>query len=115
MRVYRVSRFASVRIREDGFDRPEGFDLAVYWDESSRRFEASRPRVEVKVRASELALRYLPRDLQGGDGVFVVGFQSLEEAFRELLRFGPDAEVLEPVELRDRIAATAAEVSAMYA
>jgi predicted DNA-binding transcriptional regulator YafY len=69
----------------------------------------------VKVRASELALRHLPRDLQGGDGVFVVGFQSLEEAFRELLRFGPDAEVLEPVELRDRIAATAAEVSAMYA
>jgi predicted DNA-binding transcriptional regulator YafY len=115
MRVYRVSRFASVRIREDGFDRPEGFDLAVYWDESSRMFEASRPRVEVKVRASELALRYLPRDLRGGDGVFVVGFQSLEEAFRELLRFGPDAEVLEPVELRDRIAATAAEVSAMYA
>jgi predicted DNA-binding transcriptional regulator YafY len=115
MRVYRVSRFASVRMREDGFERPEGFELAAYWDESSRLFEASRPRVEVTVRASELALRYLPRDLQGGgDGVFVVGFQSLEEAFRELLRFGPDAEVLEPVELRDRIAATAKEVAALY-
>lgn len=114
MRVYRVSRFASVRLRDDGFERPEGFDLAGYWDESSRRFESSRPRVEVKVRASELAVRYLPRDLQGGDGVFVVGFQSLEDAYRELLRFGPDAEVLEPRELRERIAATAKEVASLY-
>jgi predicted DNA-binding transcriptional regulator YafY len=114
MRVYRVSRFASARVREDGFERPEGFELAAYWDEWSRTFEASLPRVEVKVRASELALRFLPRDLQGGDGIFVVGFQSLDDAYRELLKFGPDAEVLEPIELRDRIAATAREVASMY-
>ena len=115
MRVYRVSRFVSVRIRDEGFDRPEGFDLASYWDEWSRSFEASLPRVEVKLRASELALRHLPRDLQGGDGVFTVGFENLEEAFRELLKFGPDAEVLEPAELRERIAATASEVAGLYA
>jgi predicted DNA-binding transcriptional regulator YafY len=115
MRVYRVSRFVSVRIREDGFERPDGFDLEEYWDEWSRTFEASRPRIEVKLRASELALRHLPRDLQGGDGVFTVGFENLEEAFRELLKFGPDAEVLDPPELRDRIAATAGEVAEMYA
>src|ERR671936_3068079 len=115
MRVYRVSRFASVRMRDDGFERPDDFDLAAYWEEWSRTFEASVPRVEVKLRASELALRHLPRDLQGGEGVFTVGFESLEEAFRELLKFGPDAEVLEPVELRDRIAAAAAEVADLYA
>jgi predicted DNA-binding transcriptional regulator YafY len=115
MRVYRVSRFASVRVREEGFERPEDFDLAAYWDEWSRSFEASRRRVEVKVRASELALRFLPRDLRGEDGVFAVGFESLDDAFRELLKFGPDAEVLEPVELRARIAATAGEVADLYA
>jgi len=115
MRVYRVSRFASVRIRDEGFERPEDFDLSTYWEEWSRSFEASRPRVEVKLRASELALRFLPRDLQGGDGVFTVGFESLDDAFRDLLRFGPDAEVLEPPELRARIAATASEVAQMYA
>ena len=114
MRVYRVSRFASVRIRDDGFDRPEGFELASYWDEWSRSFETSLPRIEVKVRASELVRRLLPQDIRGEDGVYVVGFQNLEEAFRELLKFGPDAEVLEPVELRARISQAAAEVAAMY-
>jgi predicted DNA-binding transcriptional regulator YafY len=115
MRVYRVSRFVSVRVRDEPFERPDDFDLHAYWEEWSRTFEASRPRVEVKLRASELAIRHLPRDLQGGDGVFTVGFENLEEAFRELLKFGPDAEVLEPAELRTRIAETAGEVAQMYA
>jgi predicted DNA-binding transcriptional regulator YafY len=115
MRVYRVSRFASVRARDEGFERPEGFDLGAYWNEWSRTFEQSLPRVEVKVRASELARRFLPADLQGENGVYVVRFQSLEDAFRELLKFGPDAEVLEPAELRARLAATAREVASLYA
>ena len=114
MRVYRVSRFASVRALEQGFARPEGFELARYWDEWSQAFEASMRRVEVKLRASDVALRFLPRDLHESDGVFTVSFESLDDAFRELLRFGPDAEVLEPVELRERIAATALEVARMY-
>jgi predicted DNA-binding transcriptional regulator YafY len=114
MRVYRVSRFVSVRVRDEGFERPDDFELGAYWDEWSRTFEASRPRVDVKIRASDLALRFLPRDLQGRDGVFTVGFENLEEAFRELLKFGPDAEVLEPAELRERIARTAGEVADLY-
>jgi predicted DNA-binding transcriptional regulator YafY len=86
----------------------------VFWQEWSRAFEASRPRVEVTLRASELAVRHLPGDLQRGDGVYTVGFESLEEAFREVLKFGPDAEVLEPPELRERVATAAGEVAALY-
>jgi predicted DNA-binding transcriptional regulator YafY len=115
MRVYRVSRFVSVRIRDDGFERPDDFDLAAFWEEWSRMFEASRPRVSVTLRASELAVRHLPQDLQRGDGVYTVGFESLEEAFRELLKFGPDAEVVDPPELRARVAAAANEVADLYA
>lgn len=113
-RVYRVSRFASVSVRDEGFERPDGFELDAYWDEWSRTFEASRRRVEVKLRASQHALQFLPRDLHEEGGVFVVGFESFEAAFRELLKFGPDAEVLEPAELRERIAATAREVAGLY-
>ena len=43
------------------------------------------------------------------------GSRAYEDAFRELLKFGPDAEVLEPSELRSRLAATAREVAALYA
>jgi predicted DNA-binding transcriptional regulator YafY len=114
MRVYRVSRFASVRLRDDGFDRPEGFDLATYWDEWSRSFEASIPRVEVRLRASELVRRFLPKDLRVEDAEYVVRFQSLEDAYRELLKFGADAEVLEPIELRERIGRAANDVAALY-
>jgi len=115
MRVYRVSRFASVHVRDEGFQRPEEFELGAFWEEWSRTFEQSLPRVEVKLRASELARRFLPADQQGDGGVYVVGFQSLEDAYRELLKLGPDAEVLEPVQLRARLAATAREVAALYA
>jgi predicted DNA-binding transcriptional regulator YafY len=115
MRVYRVSRFVSVRTRDEVFERPDDFDLAAFWEEWSRTFEASRPRVDVTLRASDLVLRRLPHDLQQGDGVYTVGFESLEEAFRELLKFGPDAEVLEPPELRERIAAAAGEIMQLYA
>ena len=114
MRVYRVSRFVSVRVRDDTFERPDDFDLAAFWDEWSRTFEASRPRVDVTIRASDLVLRHLPREVRGGDGIYTVGFESIEEAFRELLKFGPDAEVLEPAVLRERIAAAAREVAGLY-
>ncbi len=114
MRVYRVSRFASVRIRKDGFGRPKDFELAAFWDEWSRTFEESTRRVSVTLRASELVRRFLPRELQGEDGVYTVRFESLDDAFRELLKFGPDAEVLEPMELRERVAAAAAEVTELY-
>src|SRR5881392_4434670 len=58
MRVYRVSRFASIRVRDEGFQRPEDFELATFWEEWSRTFEQSLPRVEVKLRASELVRRF---------------------------------------------------------
>jgi predicted DNA-binding transcriptional regulator YafY len=44
----------------------------------------------------------------------VVAFEDLGAAYRELLRFGPDVEVLEPPELRERVAETATELAAMY-
>ena len=114
MRVYRVSRFAAVRIREDAFVRPEGFELAEYWEEWSRNFEASLHRVEIRVRVSDPVRRFLPPDARSDGGAYTLMFPDLDDAFRELLRFGPDAEVLDPPELRDRLAAAAREVAALY-
>ena len=48
------------------------------------------------------------------EGRAVVAFPNLGDAYRELLRFGAGVEVLEPAELRDRVAATGREVAALY-
>lgn len=98
MRVYRVSRVVSVRPLEESCERPDGFELSAFWSEWSQAFEASLPRVEVKVRAN--------------DEVRTMAFESLREAHRALMqtRF----EVLEPPELRERVAQSARELADMY-
>ena len=100
MRVYRVSRVVSVRPLEETCERPDGFELTDFWSEWSQAFEASLPRVEVKVRA--------------GEEERTLSFESFADAQRELLRAGSRFEVLEPVELRARIAETVRDLAAMY-
>lgn len=115
MRVYRVSRVAAVRRLEEEFARPEEFELAAFWEEWSRAFEQSRPRVEVRLRVSEEVRRFLPGEPRiADDGTVRVSFQDLGDAYREVLRFGADVEVLEPGELRSRIAGTSRAVAALY-
>jgi predicted DNA-binding transcriptional regulator YafY len=41
-------------------------------------------------------------------------FEHLGEAYRELLRYGARLEVLEPVELRERLAETSRRLVALY-
>ncbi|MGH2998839.1 MAG: helix-turn-helix transcriptional regulator [Gaiellaceae bacterium] len=101
MRVYRVSRVVSVRALDETCERPTEFDLSTYWHDWSRAFEESRPHVEVTVR--------------GAKGDRTMTFESLDEARRDLLRYGAGLEVLEPPELRERIAVTAREVAELYA
>jgi predicted DNA-binding transcriptional regulator YafY len=115
MRVYRVSRVASVRALEEEIERPEGFDLARFWEEWSRAFERERPRVPVTVRVADQVRRFLPGEQRvGDDGSVTIEFESLADACRELLRFGAGVEVLEPPELRDRVAETGRELAALY-
>jgi predicted DNA-binding transcriptional regulator YafY len=116
MRVYRVSRVVSARALATTFERPSEFELRRFWDEWSRDFEQRLARVEVVVRVSDEVRRWLPGEPRvASDGRAVVAFAHLGDAYRELLRFGSQVEVLEPVELRERIAQTGREVAALYA
>jgi predicted DNA-binding transcriptional regulator YafY len=116
MRVYRVSRVASVRQLADDFERPAGFELGSFWEQWLREFEQGLAKVEVVVAVDDNLRRFLPRDQRvGDDGRVRVFFESLGEAERELLPLGAGLEVVAPVELRERVAATARDVAALYA
>ena len=115
MRVYRVSRVVSARTLTEGFERPDGFELEPFWDSWSRAFEQTLARVEVRVRVAEELRRHLPADRRvEPDGTVAVRFRDLGDAYRELLGFGADLEVLDPPELRERIARTARDTAALY-
>jgi len=55
-------------------------------------------------------------DVFGADGwvTAVIPIGSVEHALHDLLRFGPDAEVLEPAQLRARMADAAGGLAARY-
>src|SRR5205807_4955606 len=59
MRVYRVSRVAAATVTDDGFERPDGFELEEFWRDWSEQFERTRPQVEVVVRATTRGLQAL--------------------------------------------------------
>ena len=130
IRTYRVSRVVSAEPTEERFDRPEGFDLARYWAESSEAYERDVARVEVTVRVRPDRLDIL-RDAIGNATVEAAeylgdpdpeGWLRLrvrldwpDEAPLTLLRAGPWLEVLDPPEVRSRLAAAARAIAERYA
>ncbi len=117
-RVYRVSRIVSARERTEECPRDPEFDLAAAWASRSEAFERTRQWIDVTVRIPREEVRYLrgARVVEEGERPKVVAqFDGLDNAFHRLLSYGPDAEVLAPAELRERIAASAARTAALYA
>ncbi|ULR54589.1 helix-turn-helix transcriptional regulator [Streptomyces deccanensis] len=101
------------------FTRPDGFDLAAYWTAYQRDFHARLHRFEALVRlAPGVTLpRAVPVERSPGEGGWTtvrVPVESVEHAHGEFLRLGTDIEVLEPAELRRRIARTVAELAERY-
>jgi predicted DNA-binding transcriptional regulator YafY len=128
-RNYRVSRILGLDILGEKFERPEDFDLAAYWDASVTAYQESLPSFEVVLRtrveaerlAEVIGLPAARAALEGAGDADANGWRTvrirLEDAWRAepaLLTLGPDAEVLEPLELRERLAATARGLAAVY-
>ena len=69
------------------------------------------------MRVPRSEVRYLreSRIVEDGERPTVAArFEGVEQAFHNLLAWGPAAEVLEPLELRERIAAAAVRTAALY-
>ncbi|MFF8674631.1 helix-turn-helix transcriptional regulator [Streptomyces sp. NPDC015242] len=130
VRTYRVSRLLAVEDTGERFDRPAGFDLAAYWAESSRRLEAALHQQTARVRLSPRGQRLLPmqfgtagvRALESAGAPDADGWVEVElsveaepVAVGDLLRLGPEAEVLGPPGLRRAVAAAVTGLAARYA
>jgi len=124
-RTYRVSRIADVELLDETFERPAGFNLAAYWQQSTETFRSSLPRYETKLLATPLAVRRLQSEkfatlvsagetTRPGRMEATVQFHTLETAAEAVLGFGADAFVLEPVELRDYVLARARGIVDLY-
>jgi len=130
VRTYRVARILDCSVVEEHFVRPDDFDLAAYWRAATLRLEAELHPNTVTVRLSPFGVKLLDAlsvpyvkarmrleetaDAEGWRiAVLPVGKTSWHAA-TELLRFGSEAEVLEPPELRDKIAEIAQAMAARY-
>lgn len=130
VRTYRVSRVVTAVPSLERFDRPDGFDLAAYWTESSAAYERDVPRIAIDVRVRRDRLDHLRHavghrvvdEAETLDEIDPEGWLRLrlrldwpEEAHRTMLSAGRWVEVLGPPEIRARVAAVARAMAERYA
>ncbi|MFD0663982.1 helix-turn-helix transcriptional regulator [Thermocatellispora tengchongensis] len=129
-RTYRVARIVSVEPLPGRFERPEGFDLAAYWQEWSADFRRRMYTAEARLRlapgaepmlglsagqdVAEAALAAAgPPDADGWREI-VLPVESLRHGRWVLLRMGADVEALGPPELRKLMEEAIADLAALY-
>ncbi|HLS79510.1 MAG TPA: WYL domain-containing protein [Nocardia sp.] len=131
IRSYRVGRILAATPTDRTFTRPPGFQLAEHWAAAQEEFARSMLRVRARCRiaADQLGLLRLfldpaaaaealaTRGEPDADGrvEVTVRAESFDVLFHGLLPMGAHLEVLDPPELRARMAATARAVVALYA
>ena len=130
-RTYRLTRILELETIEHRFQRPADFDLADYWAESQASFQERVHTATAVVRMSPAALDHLDVTLDAyarekvlatasapdekGWVIATIPIESIGVASWELLRFGAEVEVLEPIELREAIADHANNMAMRYA
>ncbi len=114
LRTYRISRVQAAQICDEPGQRPADFDLAGYWQQSKVEFVANLPKYYATLRVHE-AVKYVPtlwrfaRILESSEPdergwlVMKLCFEVDHEAWMYVLGLGPQAEVIEPDELRQKV------------
>jgi len=125
-RSYRVSRVREATLLEESCARPDGFDLASYWERSTQEFTAALPRYLATLRVEAALLGRLRQgerytQLEAEEPPDAEGWAQVEMRFEEehnavefILGFGDRIEVVAPDELRAQVIQQAAAVIALY-
>jgi len=127
--VFRVGRVTSALVLADAFDRPSDFELGAFWGRWSASFVTSRPRLEVRVRASADAIAVFPEVFgdavrpaldaappadEGGFRDVALTFEHEAAAVQRLAGFGGQVEVLSPPAVRAGLIAAARALLGRY-
>ncbi|WP_374621519.1 helix-turn-helix transcriptional regulator [Devosia sp.] len=130
LRTFRLSQIQGLTPTGERFERPRDFDLPAHWLEATAQFERDIYVGTARVRASELGRRRLKAisetvksavetaslapDARGW-AELEIPIEEIGWASREMIRIGPEIEVLGPPELRQRLKAAAVALAALYA
>lgn len=121
-RIYRVSRIEDAEMTEEPFERPPDFDLRSAWAAQVGRFQDGAPEpvlvtVRVDPKVSGQFTRLVGEQIvdRSHGGVAVLELAACDVAVSLLAAFGGAVEVLEPKDLRERLAEIGRQLSALYA
>jgi predicted DNA-binding transcriptional regulator YafY len=124
IRTFKTSNILEHRVQASSFKRPNNFDLANYWSASLKRFESGLRPIKVILRASEIGLKRLSalgayaaqaintaEKLEHDDWASLIfPVENTEQAALLFLGIGPEIEVIEPKQIRERLKQLALQV-----
>jgi predicted DNA-binding transcriptional regulator YafY len=129
VRTYRLSSILDLQVTQESFERPARFDLAAWWQASTKRFEKELATGTARLRVSASGMKAL-RDLgaavaqaaeasasaadASGWRRVTIPIESIPHAAAQVLRLGAQAEVLEPTALRRELLERVNAVAALY-
>ncbi len=118
IRNFRLDQIRWMRVLTDTFVRPEGFDLQTHLDERAG-LRNVRIVLRLTTQAYKWARRAIPARIEeereeDGFTTITFYFENLDYVARWLLRYGTQAEVVEPEALRSMMRERATAMAAMY-
>ena len=124
MRVYALDRMTMVELTDDTFKMPENFSPQAYFSEFYGVLTNDTPMAHVIVRAHKwmpnylrtLPLHHSQRELASTEDYtdFSYDIRPTSDFLGELLRYSEGIEVLEPLDLRDRMRQMIADTLKRY-
>lgn len=128
-RTFRVSRITRLAVLDARFDYPKDFNLEAHWTESIRRYEAdlhpNRAEICLSPWGLDMMEELLPPYVRKGAVIsehadargwrrVSLSVGSAAHAAMEILRFGKDAEIVGPPELRAEMANIVGTLAKVY-
>jgi predicted DNA-binding transcriptional regulator YafY len=125
VKTFRAQRIGRVRILAQTFERPRDFDLATYWETVAEKMAEMPAPLTVTLEMSERALASAKSYLNVQSHTRLPGtapraslvrieFPAFEAALHETIGWSEEAVVVEPPELRKRLAEHARALLARY-